>query len=187
MARPTPPMLCEAGERLGFEVDVVRAGADRRRAGEQQRRCARRSRAAILSRRERLLGRPYSMIGRVVLGEQLGRRPRVPHGEPAAGSASARRSGHFRGARARHRRAAERCPAWRASARGPRWAAPCRCSRRMCSISAATCTAARSKWSSWRSCATSEHFASLDALVEQMNLDAAQARADLERVRRLSG
>jgi riboflavin kinase / FMN adenylyltransferase len=66
------PMLCQAGERLGFEVHVVPPVLiDGERVSSSDIRAA----LAIgdLSRAERLLGRPYSMVGRVVLGQQLGR------------------------------------------------------------------------------------------------------------------
>jgi riboflavin kinase/FMN adenylyltransferase len=66
------PMLCEAGGRLGFEVDVVEPVLI-----EGERVSSSAIRAALsageLQKAERLLGRPYSMIGRVVLGQQLGR------------------------------------------------------------------------------------------------------------------
>jgi riboflavin kinase/FMN adenylyltransferase len=66
------PMLCEAGRRLGFEVDVVEPVLiDGERVSSSAIRAA--LAAGDLKRAERLLGRPYSMIGRVVLGQQLGR------------------------------------------------------------------------------------------------------------------
>jgi riboflavin kinase/FMN adenylyltransferase len=66
------PMLCGAGRRLGFEVDVVEPVLI---AGERVSSSAIRAALAAgdLKKAERLLGRPYSMIGRVVLGQQLGR------------------------------------------------------------------------------------------------------------------
>jgi riboflavin kinase/FMN adenylyltransferase len=66
------PMLCEAGRRLGFEVQVVEpvlVGGQRVSSSEIRVALA----AGDLARAEQLLGRPYSMIGRVVLGQQLGR------------------------------------------------------------------------------------------------------------------
>ena len=66
------PMLCEAGRRLGFEVDVVEPvliGGERVSSSEIRAALA----AGDLKKAERLLGRPYSMVGRVVLGQQLGR------------------------------------------------------------------------------------------------------------------
>ena len=66
------PMLCEAGRRLGFEVDVVEPvliAGERVSSSEIRAALA----AGDLKRAERLLGRPYSMVGRVVLGQQLGR------------------------------------------------------------------------------------------------------------------
>ena len=64
--------LCAAGRRLGFEVDVVEPVL---LAGERVSSSAIRE---ALARRDlagaaRLLGRPYSMRGRVVRGQQLGR------------------------------------------------------------------------------------------------------------------
>jgi riboflavin kinase/FMN adenylyltransferase len=66
------PMLCEAGRRLGFEVDVVEPVLI---DGERVSSSAIRAALAVgdLKKAERLLGRPYSMVGRVVLGQQLGR------------------------------------------------------------------------------------------------------------------
>lgn len=64
--------LQEAGERLGFEVQVIEPVEV---AGERVSSSA--VRAALASgefaRAARLLGRPYSMCGRVVAGQQLGR------------------------------------------------------------------------------------------------------------------
>jgi riboflavin kinase / FMN adenylyltransferase len=66
------PMLCEAGRRLGFEVDVVEPVLiDGQRVSSSEIRVA--LAAGDLKKAERLLGRPYSMVGRVVLGQQLGR------------------------------------------------------------------------------------------------------------------
>ena len=66
------PMLCEAGRRLGFEVDVVEPVLVN---GERVSSSAIRAALAAgdLKKAEALLGRPYSMVGRVVLGQQLGR------------------------------------------------------------------------------------------------------------------
>jgi riboflavin kinase/FMN adenylyltransferase len=66
------PRLCEAGRRLGFEVDVVEPVLiDGERVSSSAIRAA--LAAGDLKKAERLLGRPYSMVGRVVLGQQLGR------------------------------------------------------------------------------------------------------------------
>jgi riboflavin kinase/FMN adenylyltransferase len=66
------PMLREAGQRLGFEVDVVEPVLiDGERASSSSIRAA--LAAGDLDKAARLLGRPYSMVGRVVLGQQLGR------------------------------------------------------------------------------------------------------------------
>jgi riboflavin kinase / FMN adenylyltransferase len=66
------PMLCEAGQRLGFAVDVVEPVlVDGERVSSSAIRAA--LAAGDLKNAERLLGRPYSMVGRVVLGQQLGR------------------------------------------------------------------------------------------------------------------
>lgn len=67
----TAPMLKEAGERLGFTVDVVPpVKVDGERVSSS------RIREALdrgdLAQAERWLGRPYSMRGRVVRGERLG-------------------------------------------------------------------------------------------------------------------
>jgi riboflavin kinase/FMN adenylyltransferase len=68
----TAPMLCEAGRRLGFEVDVVEPVLiDGERVSSSGIRAA--LAAGDLKGAERMLGRPYSMVGRVVLGNQLGR------------------------------------------------------------------------------------------------------------------
>jgi riboflavin kinase/FMN adenylyltransferase len=68
----TAPILCEAGRRLGFEVDVVEPLLiDGMRVSSSDIRVA--LAAGDLRRAEQLLGRPYSMVGRVVLGQQLGR------------------------------------------------------------------------------------------------------------------
>ena len=66
------PMLCEAGRRLGFGVDVVEPVLiDGERVSSSAIRAA--LAAGDLKKAERLLGRRYSMVGRVVLGQQLGR------------------------------------------------------------------------------------------------------------------
>ena len=68
----TAPILCEAGRRLGFEVDVIEPVLiDGERVSSSAIRVA--LAAGDLRRTQQLLGRPYSMIGRVVLGQQLGR------------------------------------------------------------------------------------------------------------------
>jgi riboflavin kinase/FMN adenylyltransferase len=68
----TAPILCEAGRRLGFEVDVVQPVlVDGMRVSSSEIRAA--LAAGDLEKAKRLLGRPYSMVGRVVLGQQLGR------------------------------------------------------------------------------------------------------------------
>ncbi len=66
------PMLVEAGRRLGFEVEVVAPvldGVTRVSSSAIRDALAR----GALKQAEQWLGRPYSMIGRVVRGEQLGR------------------------------------------------------------------------------------------------------------------
>ena len=68
----TAPMLSEAGRRLGFDVAVVEPVLiDGQRVSSSEIRAA--LAAGDLKKAERLLGRPYSMVGRVVLGQQLGR------------------------------------------------------------------------------------------------------------------
>ena len=68
----TAPMLYEAGQHLGFEVDVVEPVLiDGERVSSSGIRAA--LAAGDLKGAERMLGRPYSMVGRVVLGNQLGR------------------------------------------------------------------------------------------------------------------
>jgi riboflavin kinase / FMN adenylyltransferase len=68
----TGPMLSEAGRRLGFEVDVVPPVLiDGVRVSSSLIRGAL-ERGDLASARH-LLGRPYSMIGRVVRGQELGR------------------------------------------------------------------------------------------------------------------
>lgn len=68
----TGPTLRAAGERLGFQVDVVPPVLV-----EGERVSSSLIRGALergdLARAQHLLGRPYSMIGRVVRGQQLGR------------------------------------------------------------------------------------------------------------------
>jgi riboflavin kinase / FMN adenylyltransferase len=73
----TAERLSEAGRRLGFAVDVVEPVT---LAGERLSSSAIREALAAgdLARAERLLGRPYTMIGRVVRGEQLGRKLGFP-------------------------------------------------------------------------------------------------------------
>ncbi len=73
----TAEMLQAAGQRLGFEVDIV---APVTLGGERLSSSAIREALAVgdLVRAERLLGRPYTMIGRVVRGEQLGRKLGFP-------------------------------------------------------------------------------------------------------------
>jgi riboflavin kinase / FMN adenylyltransferase len=73
----TAEKLQEAGQRLGFEVDIVEPVT---LGGERLSSSAIREALALgdLARAERLLGRPYTMIGRVVRGEQLGRKLGFP-------------------------------------------------------------------------------------------------------------
>jgi riboflavin kinase/FMN adenylyltransferase len=73
----TAERLQAAGQRLGFEVDIV---APVTLAGERLSSSAIREALAAndLKRAERLLGRPYTMTGRVVRGEQLGRKLGFP-------------------------------------------------------------------------------------------------------------
>ncbi|HTC44021.1 MAG TPA: bifunctional riboflavin kinase/FAD synthetase [Steroidobacteraceae bacterium] len=73
----TAEKLQAAGERLGFEVDIVEPVT---LAGERLSSSAIREALAVadLKRAERLLGRPYTMTGRVVRGEQLGRKLGFP-------------------------------------------------------------------------------------------------------------
>ena len=68
----TGPMLREAGQRLGFSVDVVPPVLiDGERVSSSLIRGA--LERGDLDSARRWLGRPYSMIGRVVRGQQLGR------------------------------------------------------------------------------------------------------------------
>jgi riboflavin kinase / FMN adenylyltransferase len=73
----TAEKLQAAGQRLGFEVDIVEPVT---LAGERLSSSAIREALAAcdLTRAERLLGRPYTMTGRVVRGEQLGRKLGFP-------------------------------------------------------------------------------------------------------------
>src|SRR5580700_10080478 len=73
----TAQRLQAAGQRLGFEVDIVEPVT---LAGERLSSSAIREALAAgdLKRAERLLGRPYTMTGRVVRGEQLGRKLGFP-------------------------------------------------------------------------------------------------------------
>jgi riboflavin kinase / FMN adenylyltransferase len=73
----TAEKLLAAGARLGFAVDIVEPVT---LAGERLSSSAIREAlaAADLPRAERLLGRPYTMTGRVVRGEQLGRKLGFP-------------------------------------------------------------------------------------------------------------
>ena len=152
-ARPPRRVLAAAGRRLGFAVDVVPPVHARRRARQQQRRARSAWPRRLRAGAARWLGRPYSMRGRVVHGQQLGRDLGFPDGESALERRRAPLQGIF-AVRVHGIAATARCPGWQAWARGRRLAARRRCSRRTCSISPATCTGARSKWSSWRSCAT---------------------------------
>jgi riboflavin kinase/FMN adenylyltransferase len=68
----TAPMLSEAGNRLGFVVDVVAPVlVDGVRVSSSEIRSA--LGRGDLEQAQRWLGRPYSMVGRVVRGDQLGR------------------------------------------------------------------------------------------------------------------
>jgi len=70
-------MLCEAGRRFGFEVEVVEPVLiDGERVSSSGIRAA--LATGDLKSAERMLGRPYSMIGRVVMGNQLGRKLGFP-------------------------------------------------------------------------------------------------------------
>jgi riboflavin kinase / FMN adenylyltransferase len=73
----TAEKLLEAGRRLGFAVDIVEPVT---LAGERLSSSAIREALAAgdLARAKRLLGRPYTMTGRVVRGEQLGRKLGFP-------------------------------------------------------------------------------------------------------------
>jgi riboflavin kinase / FMN adenylyltransferase len=73
----TAEKLHAAGQRLGFDVDIVEPVT---LAGERLSSSAVREALAAgdLTRAERLLGRPYTMTGRVVRGEQLGRKLGFP-------------------------------------------------------------------------------------------------------------
>jgi riboflavin kinase/FMN adenylyltransferase len=73
----TAEKLLAAGQRLGFDVDIVEPVT---LAGERLSSSAVREALAAgdLTRAERLLGRPYTMTGRVVRGEQLGRKLGFP-------------------------------------------------------------------------------------------------------------
>lgn len=73
----TAEKLLEAGQRLGFAVDIVEPVT---LAGERLSSSAIREALAAgdLARAKRLLGRPYTMTGRVVRGEQLGRKLGFP-------------------------------------------------------------------------------------------------------------
>jgi riboflavin kinase/FMN adenylyltransferase len=69
--------LAAAGQRLGFEVDIVEPvtlGGERLSSSAIREALA----AGDLVRAERLLGRPYTMTGRVVRGAQLGRKLGFP-------------------------------------------------------------------------------------------------------------
>jgi riboflavin kinase/FMN adenylyltransferase len=73
----TAEKLREAGQRLGFAVDIVAPvtlGGERLSSSAIREALA----AGELTRAERLLGRPYTMTGRVVRGEQLGRKLGFP-------------------------------------------------------------------------------------------------------------
>lgn len=73
----TADMLAEAGKRLGFEVDVVApvtVGGARVSSTGLRETLAR----GDLEQARAWLGRPYSMIGRVMRGEQLGRKLGYP-------------------------------------------------------------------------------------------------------------
>jgi riboflavin kinase/FMN adenylyltransferase len=73
----TAEKLYAAGQRLGFAVDIaepVTLGGERVSSSAIREALA----AADLQHAARLLGRPYTMIGRVVRGEQLGRKLGFP-------------------------------------------------------------------------------------------------------------
>ena len=144
--------------------------------------CARRSARGDLDRAAALLGRPYRMTGRVRRGAQLGR----TLGYPTANLALHRKVdpavGHPR--RARERAGLRRSPGGRrASARARRSTASSRCSRSTCSISAGDLYGQYLSVDFVRWLRAERKFESLDALVEQMNCDARQARAGVDQVR----
>jgi riboflavin kinase/FMN adenylyltransferase len=73
----TAERLQDAGERLGFAVDIVEPvtlGGERLSSSAIREALA----AGELKRAERLLGRPYTITGRVVRGQQLGRKLGFP-------------------------------------------------------------------------------------------------------------
>ncbi len=102
----TAPMLVEAGRRLGFEVDVVEPVlVDGERVSSSD------IRVALSQRRPGAGGTPArpAVFDDRARGARpaAGAQPGVPHGEPAARPQAHAAAGNLRGARARHRRAAE--------------------------------------------------------------------------------
>ena len=130
-ARRRGECCADAGERLGFRGRGGGAGDARRRARQQQRRARGAGARAISRGAQRWLGRPYSMRGRVRARQAARPQARVSDREPARSSGDARRVQGMFAVRVHGAGARRRWPGWRASARGRRWAAPSRCSRRI--------------------------------------------------------
>ena len=168
-------LLRAAADAGRFALELVPSVCIDDIARELERRARGAGRAAISRAARDLLGRPYSMRGRVVAGEKLGRRLGYPTANirmrrrklPLTGIYAVR----VRGVDAVHPHA--RAPGWRASGSGPRWTAPSRCSKCMCSISPAALYGRELEVEFVAKIRDEEKFASLDALVQQMHQDAA--------------
>src|ERR1700719_3840494 len=145
----TAAVLAAAGTRLGFEVDVLApVMLDGERVSSSGVRAA--LACGDFERARRWLGRPWSMRGRVMPGRRLGR----DLGFPTANLPLERRRAPGFSRCACTGWEAARCRASPASAPARRSPETWRCWRRICSIFARTCTVARLKSSSRRSCAT---------------------------------
>jgi riboflavin kinase/FMN adenylyltransferase len=174
----TGPMLAAAGERLGFTVDVVPPVCiDGQRVSSSLIRGA--LERSDFATAERLLGRPYSMIGRVVRGDQLGRKLGFPTANLRLGRKRSPLHGIF-AVRVRCLGGQNLLPGVASLGTRPTVGGTVPLleahvfdfDRDLYGREIEVVFVAKLR--------DEEHFASLDALVKQMHIDAAQARAILK-------
>jgi riboflavin kinase / FMN adenylyltransferase len=172
------PMLCEAGRRLGFEVDVVEPVLI---AGERVSSSAIRAAlgAGDLKEAQRLLGRPYSMVGRVVLGQQLGRNLGFPTANLRLGRKRTPLQGIF-AVRVHGIEGLPNAPAVASLGTRPTVGGTVPLLEAHVFDYDGDLYGREIEVEFVSKLREEEHFASLDELVVQMNEDAAQARAILE-------
>ena len=179
-AAATSPCCRRWARTRGFRPAQIEPVHVRRRAGVQL------AAAPALAERRSATAPPrcwvgrYAIDGKVVRGKQLGRTAGLPDRQPAPDGQAHGAVRHLRdlGARRRPAHHGQRCPA---SARGRPWTASSRCSKRICSTSTATCTAAACEVEFVAKLRDEEKFDDLPALVRQMDRDAEQARQILPR------